>query len=170
MTREEIKQTYSMKDILVKCGLPEPNRAGFIKCPFHKGDHEASMKVYDKDFHCFGCGANGDIFTFIEKFYGISFKDAFLMLRRDADARILDSQYGFLTHAADRHHHLPAFPIILDRVIAEIIADLREQALDAAKSQRLTAKGQTDLSLLRRIRQRIRRLTRDLRKIADLKR
>ena len=56
MTREEIKQTYSMKDILVKCGLPGPNRAGFIKCPFHKGDHEASMKVYDKDFHCFGCG------------------------------------------------------------------------------------------------------------------
>ena len=97
-------------------------------------------------------------------------KDAFLMLRRDADARILDSQYGFFTHAADRHHHLPAFPIILDRVIAEIIADLREQALDAAKSKRLTAKGQTDLSLLRRICQRIRRLTRDLRKIADLKR
>ena len=80
MTREEIKQTYSMKDILVKCGLPGPNRAGFIKCPFHKGDHEASMKVYDKDFHCFGCGANGDIFTFTERFYGISFKDAFLML------------------------------------------------------------------------------------------
>ena len=80
MTREEIKQAYSMKDILVKCGLPEPNRAGFIKCPFHKGDHEASMKIYDKDFHCFGCGANGDIFTFTEKFYGISFKDAFLML------------------------------------------------------------------------------------------
>ena len=78
MTREEIKQAYSMKDILVKCGLPEPNRAGFIKCPFHKGDHEASMKVYDKDFHCFGCGANGDIFTFTEKFYGISFKDHFL--------------------------------------------------------------------------------------------
>ena len=80
MTREEIKQAYSMKDILVKCGLPEPNRAGFIKCPFHKGDHDASLKIYDKDFHCFGCGANGDIFSFIQKFYGISFKDAFLML------------------------------------------------------------------------------------------
>ena len=38
------------------------------------------MKIYDKDFHCFGCGANGDIFTFTEKFYGISFKDVFLML------------------------------------------------------------------------------------------
>lgn len=80
MTRDEIKQTFNMRDILAKCGLPEPNRAGFIKCPFHKGDYDASLKIYDKDFHCFGCGANGDIFSFIQKFYGISFKDAFLML------------------------------------------------------------------------------------------
>ena len=80
MTRDEIKQTFNMRDILAKCGLPEPNRAGFIKCPFHKGDHDASLKIYDKDSHCFGCGANGDIFSFIQKFYGISFKDAFLML------------------------------------------------------------------------------------------
>lgn len=48
MTRDEIKQTFNMRDILAKCGLPEPNRAGFIKCPFHKGDHDASLKIYDK--------------------------------------------------------------------------------------------------------------------------
>ena len=69
-----------MRDILNKCGLPQPNRSGFIQCPFHKGDREASMKIYDKDFNCFGCGANGDIFTFAEMFYGISFKEAFRML------------------------------------------------------------------------------------------
>lgn len=80
MTSEEIKQTYSMRDILNKCGLPQPNRSGFIQCSFHKGDREASMKIYDKDFNCFGCGANGDIFTFVEMFYGISFKEAFRML------------------------------------------------------------------------------------------
>ena len=85
MTSEEIKQTYSMRDILNKCGLPQPNRSGFIQCPFHKGDREASMKIYDKDFNCFGCGANGDIFTFIEMFYGISFKEAFRMLGGDYD-------------------------------------------------------------------------------------
>jgi DNA primase len=38
------------------------------------------MKIYDRDYNCFGCGANGDIFSFIEQFYGIGFKDAFLML------------------------------------------------------------------------------------------
>lgn len=80
MTVEEIKQTYSMLDILSRCGLSQPNRAGFIPCPFHKGDREPSMKIYRHDYHCFGCGANGDIFSFLQEFYGISFKEAFKML------------------------------------------------------------------------------------------
>lgn len=79
MTAEEIKETYSMRDILAKCGLPQPNRAGFIQCPFHK-EKTASMKIYDHDYNCFGCGANGDIFTFLQEFYHISFKEAFRML------------------------------------------------------------------------------------------
>ena len=57
MTKEELKQTYSMRDVLCRYGL-SPNRAGFVGCPFHRGDREASMKVYDRDFHCFGCGAH----------------------------------------------------------------------------------------------------------------
>lgn len=80
MTVDEIKQVYTMRDILTKCGLPQPNRSGFIKCPFHKGDREASMKIYEKDYNCFGCGANGDVFSFLEQFYSIGFKEAFQML------------------------------------------------------------------------------------------
>lgn len=40
----------------------------------------ASMKIYRDSYYCFGCGENGDIFTFLQKFYGIPFKDAFRML------------------------------------------------------------------------------------------
>lgn len=80
MTVDEIKQVYTMRDILTKCGLSQPDRAGFIHCPFHKGDREPSMKIYQRDYNCFGCGANGDIFTFMQQFYGISFKEAFQML------------------------------------------------------------------------------------------
>lgn len=79
MTKEEIKSTYSMRDILARYGL-RPNRAGFIRCPFHEGDREASMKIYDRDFNCFGCGANGDIFTFVQLMEHVSFKEAFLEL------------------------------------------------------------------------------------------
>ena len=79
MTKEEIKQNYSMRDIASRYGL-YPNRAGFVSCPFHKGDREASMKLYDHDFHCFGCGANGDIFTFVQMIDGVSFKEAYQLL------------------------------------------------------------------------------------------
>lgn len=80
MTSEEIKDSASMRDILMRYGLPAPNRAGFIPCPFHRGDREPSMKIYPKDYNCFACGANGDIFSFVQEYEGISFKEAFLEL------------------------------------------------------------------------------------------
>lgn len=79
MTKEEIKSTYSMQEIVERYGL-HPNRAGFIRCPFHKGDNDASMKIYKDSYHCFGCGANGDIFTFIQRMDNCDFKTAFYSL------------------------------------------------------------------------------------------
>lgn len=79
MTKEEIKSAYSMQEIVERYGL-HPNRAGFIRCPFHKGDHDASMKIYQDSYHCFGCGANGDIFTFIQQMDNCDFKTAFYSL------------------------------------------------------------------------------------------
>lgn len=79
MTREEIKAEYTMRDILARYGI-QPNRAGFIRCPFHAGDREASLKVYEKDFHCFGCGANGDIFSFVMRMEDLTFPQAFMEL------------------------------------------------------------------------------------------
>lgn len=40
----------------------------------------ASMKIWEKDFYCFGCGANGDIFTFVMLMDGVSFKEAYAAL------------------------------------------------------------------------------------------
>lgn len=79
MTSEEIKQEYSMRDIVGRYGLI-PNRAGFIPCPFHQGDRTPSLKVYEKDFHCHACGANGDIFTFVQMIEDVGFKEAFQIL------------------------------------------------------------------------------------------
>lgn len=79
MTKDDIKQQYTMADILARYGL-RTDRKGFCRCPFHQGDREASMKIYKNDFHCFGCGANGDIFTFIQLMDGVDFKTAFMSL------------------------------------------------------------------------------------------
>lgn len=79
MTSEEIKAAYSMRDVVERYGF-QPNRTGFIRCPFHGGDREPSLKVYDRDFHCHACGAHGDIFDFIMMVDGISFKEAYQSL------------------------------------------------------------------------------------------
>lgn len=79
MTKGEIKAAYSMPDILERYGI-HPNRAGFIQCPFHKGDREPSMKIYKDGYNCFACGANGDIFSFIMGMEGQDFKEVYLSL------------------------------------------------------------------------------------------
>lgn len=79
MNSEDIKATHSMQDVLNRYGLT-PNRAKFIQCPFHQGDREPSMKIYKNSFHCFGCGANGDIFDFIARMENTDFKGAYRLL------------------------------------------------------------------------------------------
>lgn len=78
MTKEEIKEQYSMYDIVARYNL-YPNRAGFVPCPFHK-EKTASMKIYRDSYYCFGCGANGDIFAFVQHMEGVSFKEAYISL------------------------------------------------------------------------------------------
>ena len=76
---EDIKSQYSMMDIAERYGL-RPNRAGFIQCPFHQGDRTPSLKLYKNDFHCYACGAHGDIFTFVMLMENCDFKTAFCQL------------------------------------------------------------------------------------------
>lgn len=80
MTSEEIKDSTTMKDVLARYGLPQPNKKGFIRCPFHSGDRNPSMKIYERDYYCFACGEGGDIFTFIQKMENLTFREAFLSL------------------------------------------------------------------------------------------
>lgn len=76
---EEIKTTYSMRDIVERYGF-HPTRAGFIPCPFHQGDRQPSLKVYDRDFHCHACGTHGDIFDFVMLMDDVDFKTVFQSL------------------------------------------------------------------------------------------
>ena len=91
MTSDELKQSISMREIVSKYGF-QPNRAGFISCPFHKGDRTPSMKIYPKDYHCHACGANGDIFSFVQQIEGVSFKEAFYSLGGSYEKRTFASE------------------------------------------------------------------------------
>lgn len=78
MTKDEIKEAYPMKKVAGMYGF-RPNKSGFISCPFHR-ENTASMKIYKDGYYCFGCGAGGDIFTFIMEMDNLTFKEAFISL------------------------------------------------------------------------------------------
>ena len=48
------------------------------RCPFHNGNNDSSFSVSsDKQFyHCFNCGASGNVVTFLMEYDGIEFVDA----------------------------------------------------------------------------------------------
>ena len=74
-----------MIDVLNRYGI-QPNKAGFIPCPFH-AEHTASCKSYPDSFYCFGCHASGDIFTFIQKMENCGFKRAYEILGGTYDGK-----------------------------------------------------------------------------------
>lgn len=77
MTVSEIKSNFGLRETMEGYGI-KIGRNGFCRCPFHKGDNTPSMKIYPQDntFHCFGCGAHGDVITFVMKIDGIGFREA----------------------------------------------------------------------------------------------
>lgn len=81
---EIIKQSVTMREMAERYGF-EPNMGGFIKCPFHQGDHTASLKIYpdNKGFHCFGCGAHGSVIDFAMKLFDLTFPQAIIRISAD---------------------------------------------------------------------------------------
>lgn len=69
-----IRQRITMQELLAHYGL-EPNEKKFYQCPFH-GEENASARVHNGKFHCFGCNERLDVFAFVMKFEDIHFKEA----------------------------------------------------------------------------------------------
>jgi len=84
----EIVDVISARVFLKKAGK---DYAGL--CPFHAEKTPSFTVSPEKQiFHCFGCGAGGDVFTFLMKYDGISFPEAVESVAR---------QYGVSLPAPD---------------------------------------------------------------------
>lgn len=77
---EAVKQSVTTRQAAEAYGL-RVNRAAKTNCLFHN-DRTPSMKV-DRRFHCFGCGADGDVIDFTAKLYGLDVKSAAEKLAAD---------------------------------------------------------------------------------------
>lgn len=83
---EEIKNSNDIVDIISQyVNLKRSGRNFFGLCPFHKEKSPSFSVSPDKQiFHCFGCGAGGNVIHFISKIENANFKEAIGILANRA--------------------------------------------------------------------------------------
>ncbi len=93
---EQIKQRLSIAEVIGSYITLE-KAGGNLKarCPFH-GEKTPSFFVSPErgTYYCFGCGAKGDIFSFVEEFEGVDFRTSLHMLADRAGVNISDFENG----------------------------------------------------------------------------
>ena len=90
-TLDALKQQNDLVTVVREAGiaLRRRGRTYFGLCPFHT-EHTPSFGVSREAglFHCFGCGAGGDVIRFVERVHQVSFREAVRRLARRASIRL----------------------------------------------------------------------------------
>ncbi len=81
-TIREIRETCSIVEVISQyVSLKKVGRNHKGLCPFHNEKTPSFVVSEDKNFfHCFGCGASGDVFSFLMKHDGLNFQEAVKIL------------------------------------------------------------------------------------------
>ena len=117
---DEIRNSNDIVDIISQyVVLKRSGRNFFGLCPFHKEKSPSFAVSPDKQiFHCFGCGAGGNVIHFISKIEGLDFKDTLELLANrvnielptldnledDKTARLKSKVYEINKIAAEFYH------------------------------------------------------------------
>ena len=120
---ELVKQNICVPDAAEHYEL-QVNRNGMCSCPFHE-DRHPSLKLNERYFYCFGCGATGDVIDLVARLFGLSSYEAAQKLAHPTDA-----------------------PIILSGNLKNIEDDLnrvREQTLQSLKSAQIADQRKDDM-------------------------
>ena len=90
-TTEQIKERLSIADVV--SSYIQIEKAGSnmrARCPFHNEKTPSFFISPSRNtFYCFGCGAKGDIFSFVEQFEGLDFSGALRVLGERAGVTIV---------------------------------------------------------------------------------
>lgn len=125
-TIEEIRFKNDIVDVIGSYFHVQKAGSAFkALCPFHK-EKTPSFHVNPQKqiFHCFGCGAGGDVFKFLMQYEGVSFMMAVKMLAEKAGVK-LELEDGDTAEASDRTE--------LFKILADVAA-LYHQALKERNS------------------------------------
>lgn len=76
---EEIKARVNIADVVGSYVALKPASAGSLKglCPFHQEKSPSfNVRPLQGFYHCFGCGAGGDVYKFLQEMESLSFYEA----------------------------------------------------------------------------------------------
>ena len=87
---EEVRQNNDVVDIISQyVHLTRKGRHYFGLCPFHSEKSPSFSVSPDRQiFHCFGCGVGGNVYTFLMKIEGITFKESLEQLAERANIQL----------------------------------------------------------------------------------
>ncbi len=92
---EQLKNAYRIEEIINSYVELKPSGGGrFVGlCPFH-AEKTPSMMVYTntQSFYCFGCGAGGDVISFIMKIENLEYIDALKFLSQRAKIDFIEDE------------------------------------------------------------------------------
>lgn len=80
----QLRQTADIEDVMsAYCSISRAGRNQKCLCPFHS-EKTPSLVIYPdtQSFYCFGCGAGGDVITFIMKIENLDYVEAVRFLAR----------------------------------------------------------------------------------------
>lgn len=95
---EIIKQNIVMEDVLFKYGFKSDRRR--IPCPLHDGKDD-NFEIKEKTYYCHSHCGGGDVITFVQKLFDLSFPDALRKIDTDFGLNI----YGDHTFEELRRSH-----------------------------------------------------------------
>jgi len=75
---QDLKLQFPVPEVAEILGLSIArggNKIPVTLCPFHD-DTKPSLNLYEDHYHCFSCGAHGDIFSLVKELKRIEFREA----------------------------------------------------------------------------------------------
>jgi DNA primase len=132
---EQIKERLPIDEVIgTYIKLDRAGKSLKARCPFHN-EKSASFFVSPErgGYYCFGCGAKGDIFSFVEQFEGLDFKGALKVLADRAGVPLVFDQ------KADNERDL------LYRIMEETTLYFEQQFAKSPEAQKyVSGRGITD--------------------------
>lgn len=134
-----IKSRLSCRELLEMNGY-SISRNNKCRCAFHD-DTKPSMQVYEDGYHCFSCGAHGDIIDLAAQLYGVDIREAIRIAAELAGIAVVSDTKEYAERARtarmkakQRDTTIEALKRSYDKLLAEFVRLERNKTEYAPRS------------------------------------